>query len=171
MPARAVALLDAAEARVRAGGYDGFSFRDLAADVGIKSASVHYHFPTKEALVAALAERYSQRFFAGLADAPTGPARVSAYRAAFGRAMAQDGAMCLCGVLGAAAPALPAPVAAGAAAFMRAMVKDLAAALADAPDPRGRALAVVAQLEGAMLLARALGDPGVFDQATEGLAC
>ena len=32
---------------MRRGGFHGFSFRDLAADVGIKSASVHYHFPIK----------------------------------------------------------------------------------------------------------------------------
>ena len=28
-------------------GYNGFSFRDVAAEVGIKSATIHYHFPTK----------------------------------------------------------------------------------------------------------------------------
>lgn len=154
---------------MRWGGYDRFSFRDLAADVGIRSASVHYHFPTKAALVAALTARFAQRFLAGLADAPTCPARVAAYRAAFRAAMAQDGAMCLCGVLGATAPVLPASVAEDAATFLQAVAEDLTAALADAPDPRGRALAVVAKLEGAMLLARALGDVAVFYQATAGL--
>jgi AcrR family transcriptional regulator len=40
-------LMDLAEAHMRNGGYAGFSFRDLAAELGIKSASVHHHFPTK----------------------------------------------------------------------------------------------------------------------------
>ena len=40
-------LMDLAEARIREAGYRGFSFRDLAAEIGIKSASVHHHFPTK----------------------------------------------------------------------------------------------------------------------------
>src|SRR3712207_8206920 len=40
-------IMDAAERRIRAAGYGGFSFRELAAEVGVKSASVHHHFPTK----------------------------------------------------------------------------------------------------------------------------
>ena len=38
-------ILDAAEKRIRSVGYNAFSFRDLADDVGIRSASIHYHFP------------------------------------------------------------------------------------------------------------------------------
>lgn len=41
------ALLQAAENKVRLGGYSNFSFRELATEIGIKSASVHYHFPAK----------------------------------------------------------------------------------------------------------------------------
>jgi TetR/AcrR family transcriptional repressor of nem operon len=55
------AILDAAEARIRRGGYSGFSFREIAVDVGVKSSSVHYHFPTKEMLAAAVARRYTDR--------------------------------------------------------------------------------------------------------------
>ena len=43
----AAAIMDAAERRMRIGGFNGFSFREIAADVGVKSSSVHYHFPTK----------------------------------------------------------------------------------------------------------------------------
>ena len=41
------ALLKVAEDKVRKGGYNNFSFREIANEVGIKSASVHYHFKTK----------------------------------------------------------------------------------------------------------------------------
>ena len=41
-------LLAVAQNKVREGGYNNFSFRELAKEVGIKSASVHYHFPTKQ---------------------------------------------------------------------------------------------------------------------------
>ena len=37
-------LIDLADAHIRNAGYGGFSFRDLAAEIGIKSASVHHHF-------------------------------------------------------------------------------------------------------------------------------
>ena len=39
----------------------GFSFRDLAAEIGIKSASVHHHFPTKAGMAAAVARRCGER--------------------------------------------------------------------------------------------------------------
>jgi hypothetical protein len=39
-------LMDLAEAHICNAGYGGISFRDLAAEIGIKSASVHHHFPT-----------------------------------------------------------------------------------------------------------------------------
>lgn len=58
-------ILDLAEMAIATKGYSAFSFRELAADLGIKSASVHYHYPTKVHLGLAVAERYRQR----LADA------------------------------------------------------------------------------------------------------
>jgi TetR/AcrR family transcriptional regulator, transcriptional repressor for nem operon len=57
-------LMDLAEIRIRDAGYGGFSFRNLAADAGIKSASVHNHFPTKALMTAAVARRSADRFFA-----------------------------------------------------------------------------------------------------------
>ena len=62
--------MDLAEAHMRNGGYGGFSFRDLAAELGIKSASVHHHFPTKATMAAAVARRYADRFFAAVARRP-----------------------------------------------------------------------------------------------------
>jgi DNA-directed RNA polymerase specialized sigma24 family protein len=40
----AESIMDAARAMVQARGYNGLSFRELAKEVGVKSASVHYHF-------------------------------------------------------------------------------------------------------------------------------
>ena len=54
------AIMDAAERRMQLGGFGGFSFREIAADVGIKSSSVHYHFPTKEDLAAAVIRRWAE---------------------------------------------------------------------------------------------------------------
>ena len=47
---------------MRDAGVVTMSFRDLAGDVGIKSACVHYHFPTKSDLGEALVDRYSRLF-------------------------------------------------------------------------------------------------------------
>ena len=42
---RAVVYLNLAETLVRTRGYNGFSYRDLAEQIGIKTASIHYRFP------------------------------------------------------------------------------------------------------------------------------
>jgi TetR/AcrR family transcriptional regulator, transcriptional repressor for nem operon len=55
-------ILDAAERLVRQRGYNGFSYRDLADEIGIKTASIHYHFPAKGDLGEALAERELEVF-------------------------------------------------------------------------------------------------------------
>src|SRR6516162_2185928 len=63
-------LMDLTEAHIRNAGYGGFSFRDLAAESGIKSASAHHHFPTKATMAAAVARRYGDRFLAAVARRP-----------------------------------------------------------------------------------------------------
>ena len=51
-------LLDEAQRLVQERGFNAFSYRDLADSVGIRTASIHYHFPSKGDLAQALAERY-----------------------------------------------------------------------------------------------------------------
>src|ERR1700734_4047794 len=100
--------MDLAEAHMRNGGYGGFSFREIAAELGIKSASVHHHFPTKAKMAAAVARRYADRFFANVAHQPNETAEdaIAAYRSTFKGALDKDGLMCLFGVLGAEAGGL-----------------------------------------------------------------
>ena len=61
-------LLDLAETLVRTRGYNGFSYRDLAEQIGIKTASIHYHFPTKADLGEALIENERDVFARNLAQ-------------------------------------------------------------------------------------------------------
>ena len=51
-------LLDTAQAMVQCKGYQGFSFHQLSKAVGITTASIHYHFPTKAKLAVALLQRH-----------------------------------------------------------------------------------------------------------------
>lgn len=169
-PTTAQAILDAAEARLCMVGYHGFSFRDLAGDVGIRSASVHYHFPTKEALVTRLTKRYRERFFAAMADAPPGTDRIIAYREAFRDLLARKCAMCLCGLLGAESYGLPRTVRQEVRRFFEDATIHLAEGLqGEAEERRRHAAAILARLQGAVLLARAYEDVAVYDRATAGL--
>jgi TetR/AcrR family transcriptional repressor of nem operon len=158
-------LLNAAERRARTAGYHGFSFRDLAADVGIKSASVHYHFPTKADLAYELMERYRLRALDFLGEADGALSALDRLVQLF-RLAAHDGEMCLCGALGAASTALPPPVQQSATGFSGALVNwlksapDHASALPMPPE------AIVALLEGALLLSVTTQDPAFFELAT-----
>ena len=164
-------LMDLAESHMRNAGYGGFSFRDLAAEIGIKSASVHHHFPTKATMAAAVARRYADRFFATVARSSdvTADEAIAAYRSAFKAALDRDGMMCLFGVLGAEAGGLSPEVANEILTFFRRCIEDLSQRIGG-PDAEARAFQVIATLEGGMMLARAYQDASAFDQAAAGLA-
>jgi TetR/AcrR family transcriptional repressor of nem operon len=163
-------LMDLAESHMRNAGYGGFSFRDLAAEIGIKSASVHHHFPTKATMAAAVARRYADRFFAKVSRSPdeTADEAIAAYRSAFRAALDRDGAMCLFGVLGAEAGGLAPEVANEILSFFCRCIEDLSQRIGG-PDAEARAFQVIATLEGGMMLARAYQDTTAFDQAAAGL--
>jgi TetR/AcrR family transcriptional repressor of nem operon len=163
-------LMDLAEAHIRHAGYGGFSFRDLAAEMGIKSASVHHHFPTKARLAAAVARRYADRFFAAVAGEPgeTSEDAVAAYRTTFTAALHRDGLMCLFGVLGAEADGLSPEIVSEILSFFRRCIDDLSHRIGG-PQAEVRAFQVMATLEGGSMLARACQDRGVFDHAVSGL--
>jgi TetR/AcrR family transcriptional regulator, transcriptional repressor for nem operon len=54
-------ILELAQEAIASRGYSSFSFRELATELGIKSASVHYHFPSKTHLGVAVARAWRER--------------------------------------------------------------------------------------------------------------
>ena len=62
----ATRILDSAERLVQHRGFNGFSYADVASELGITKASLHYHFAGKAELGQALVERYAARFAAAL---------------------------------------------------------------------------------------------------------
>ncbi len=172
------ALLNIAEDAVRARGYDGFSYADMAMAVGIRKASIHHHFPTKADLSLALIERYSANFFATLDQIaelhPTGGGRLAAFVAAYRDALGGGSKLCLCVALCTSRDGLRADVLAMLDAFHITVTIWLgtvfAAGKADNSiafvfDHLMEAHACLAQIEGAQLIARAAKDSGRFDAA------
>ncbi|WP_045097551.1 TetR/AcrR family transcriptional regulator [Legionella fallonii] len=47
-------ILNAAESLIQKRGYNAFSYKDISAIVGIKTSSIHYHYPSKEDLAVAV---------------------------------------------------------------------------------------------------------------------
>ena len=89
---------------VQHSGLSGLSFRTLAEEIGIKSSSVHYHFPEKSDLAGALIERYSESFFSQLNEISSKKwglkRKISAFIAIFEH-VADEDKICLCGMVAA----------------------------------------------------------------------
>jgi|TARA_R110000868_G_scaffold372107_3_gene635933 TetR/AcrR family transcriptional repressor of nem operon len=169
-------LLKAAEDKIRSGGYSNFSFRELAKEVGIKSASVHYHFPTKADLGAEVARQYTDNFIGVLGDPielkKAGKNPIKVYVAQFRRALFEDNKMCLCGLLGAETDCLPDKVKYETKRFFQLSLSWLQVAhkLNDPIDFEQKAANTMSLLEGAMMVSKAVGDNHFFEQATNWLA-
>jgi TetR/AcrR family transcriptional repressor of nem operon len=171
-------LLKAAQSKVRSGGYSNFSFRELAAEVGIKSASVHYHFPTKGDLGAEIARQYTDDFLMMLGDPNEllkfGKKPIDVYVNQFRHALVQDKKMCLCGILGAESNAIPDKVKHETKIFFQRNIDWLEKTYElIAPDTknkaREKAIKVLSILEGAMLVSIAIDDYQIFEQAVSGI--
>lgn len=161
---KASEILDVAESHMRKGGFDAVSFRDLATAVGVKSASVHYHFPQKTDLGQAVVARYRQRVTDALGDPATGASPVKKLDQLFtvySAALNEGDSVCLCCMLGAESRYLPANVADEVALFFQSMTGWTRDALtAELPKGKASILAahIISALQGAMVLSVALGD-------------
>ncbi|BDU26869.1 TetR/AcrR family transcriptional regulator [Flavobacterium sp. GSB-24] len=54
-------IIEKADQLIRDKGYNAFSFKDISNDIGIKTASIHYHFPTKSNLGVATIKEHIER--------------------------------------------------------------------------------------------------------------
>jgi TetR/AcrR family transcriptional regulator, transcriptional repressor for nem operon len=160
------AILNAAEERIRLAGYSGFSFREIAADVGVKSSSVHYHFPSKEKLAAAVARRYTDRLLEAVeAQIEGGRDIVKAWRQVFWEALVRDARMCLCGAMATTSHDLPQDVRDEVKRFFILGIERLV----DGGLQRDAAVQVLVTLEGAMLAANLLDDHSLFEAGSAAL--
>ena len=170
-------IMAAARSTVQAHGYNRLSFRDLANKVGIRSASIHYHFPTKGDLGAALARRYTEDASAaleGLLVESRDPATcLRKYTGLFRIALENNNRMCLCGIMAAEYDALPEAVKVEVRSFVDVNVAWLAkvlssmGAFSDTAIAEERAFAIYAAIAGAQLTARSRGDVSAFDRIVE----
>lgn len=148
---------------MRRGGFNGFSFREIAADVGVKSSSVHYHFPTKDTLAAAVVRRYTDQvseFIDGESVIDSDP--VSVWVKAFRGTLHSADRMCPSTVLAAASQDLPPEVAAEVRRYFK-MCLDKLIAKGLAPAQAAKLLSTIT---GALVLSNGLDDLDVYDRAT-----
>lgn len=182
MSDKAEQLLDAAEDLCRRVGFNAFSYRDLADRVGIRTASIHYHYPAKADLGRAMALRYRQRFEQALDGilraSPAARPRWQAFSGALQQALGEGDKLCLGGMLSAEFTGLSPEIQQEVTRFFHAgeaftrtwLTAGVAAG--ELRLPPGQSLdtlpkAIFASMQGAMLAARACNDSGRLQSAAD----
>jgi TetR/AcrR family transcriptional repressor of nem operon len=173
----AMRVLDVAERLVQIRGFNGFSYADVAAELRVTKAALHYHFASKGELGAALIERYCGRLAANLAALAaanrSAAARLRGYAALY-RNMLREERLCLCGMLAAEYQTLPQVMQSAVIRFFTLNEAWLAEVLTEgaaageiqlAGSAQDAAVALVAGLEGAMLVTRPFNDMARFEAA------
>ena len=174
-------ILDIAERLVQTRGFTNFSYADIAGELGITKASLHYHFPGKAELGQAVIARYGERFAEALTEIdrtiPDARAKLEAYAGLYADVL-RGNRMCMCGVLAGEYESLPDPMRAAVIRFfddnqtwlvhvldegLREQTLDFSGAKEDV------AQTILVTLEGAMLVARPYGDLGRFSAASQQL--
>lgn len=169
-------ILASARVLIMNGGYNGFSYADIAETVGIRKASIHHHFPSKVDLVRTLVKRYredAEAGFNGLERSVSDPLELLKVYAGHWAKCIEDASrpFCVCALLASELPALPTDVASEVQGFFRFLSKwivsvmergsrDGSLTLSSAPQIEGEAF--LAKIHGAMLSARVYGSAEVF---------
>jgi TetR/AcrR family transcriptional regulator, transcriptional repressor for nem operon len=167
-------ILDIAEQLAQTCGFNGFSYADIAAQLGVTKASLHYHFPTKAELGRALIEQYHVKFALELEGidqrTSAAPKKLQQYVELYHQVMRND-RMCLCGMFAAEYATLPPAMQGELRRFFDTNDRWLSVVLdkgrrageitfEEAPQERARVL--LGTLEGALLIARTYGDDSRF---------
>ncbi len=174
-------ILDLACEMTQTRGYNGFSFRDLAAGIGIRSASIHYHFPTKADLGRAMARRYRDRFAQSLSEIGargTARAKLEAYFDIFRRTVTSEQGVCLGAMMASEALTLMPPVQEEIREFFEeneAWLAEVLRAGAESGElnldgsAENVASAVFSALQGAMVVSRACEEKSSFQHTCDWL--
>jgi TetR/AcrR family transcriptional repressor of nem operon len=173
----AARILDSAERLVQSRGFNGFSYADVASELQITKASLHYHFAGKAELGEALIERYAARFAEALEEIDRrggdAPRKLDAYASLYADVL-REKRMCLCGMLAADYDTLPEPMRNAVIRFFDENEAWLTGVLQRGEEEGSLRLrrsateaaqAIVGGLEGGMLIARPYGDVRRFQAA------
>jgi TetR/AcrR family transcriptional repressor of nem operon len=181
IPDTTTRILDAAERLVQSRGYNGFSYADIAVQLGISKASLHHHFATKATLGQALIGRYHANFEQALASIDASGVDAAEKLQCYARlyaAVLEGERLCLCGMLAAEYDTLPIAMQQGIRQFFNLNEEWLAAVLQEGRrggrfhrqgSARETARLLLGALEGAMLVARPYHDVARFNAAAEHL--
>lgn len=174
-------ILDIAQRLVQTRGFNAFSYADIASELKVSKASLHYHFASKAELGIRLIERYEVGMAGALdeidANGGGAAAKLRRYVDIYAKVLA-DERMCLCGMLAAEYVTLPKAMQTALDSFFSLNERWLAAILEDGRASstlqfKGTAAEaaeyIIGSLEGSMMMARSHGGTERFDTASRRL--
>ena len=160
-------ILESAERMTKLKGFDAFSYRDISEEVGIKTSSIHYYFPTKSDLATALVDRYTASFLEIFEDLlgqnTSGFERMKGLFNVVASVSGDDKNFCLCGMLAADIHTISETGKSKLAHFFNRFESGIERLLKDGLEdgsihssirPKSSAIEMTATIEGAMLIAR-----------------
>jgi len=173
----AVKLIDEAGQLIVHAGYNGFSYADLAERLGIRKASIHHHFPSKVDLVVAVVDRQRAAIRAQIEalenGTPDALAQLLAYVEYWKRCIVDESApFCLVGVLAVELPGLAPEVGTAVRGYFNDLGLWLKRVMALGIEqgtiqlelePESSSQFFQTTIYGAMVMARAYGDPSKFN--------
>lgn len=174
-------LLAHAEKLIRTRGCNGFSYRDLAEHVGVKTSSIHYYFPGKGDLLYEAVEAYSARALASVRSIDTAQpahAQLEAYLSMMESKACSSGELCLGGMLAGEVMSLPERVRGALQGFFRAHEVWLTRVLAQGAEEgtlkfsgtaEAAGRAVFATVQGCLLVSRLFQAPPALCEAISAL--
>lgn len=169
--ATASQIVEVAQEYLQKVGFHAFSYRDIAERIGIRTASIHYHFPTKEHLACAIVTRVRIAAAQALAEIDGSGAppteRLRRFCGMFLQTWGDGDRLCPMCMLAMGQEAIPAAARDGVMQFWSDAEAWVAAVVARGQQtgefsaalvPSAVARTFVAALEGAMVAARVFGD-------------
>lgn len=169
-------ILASAQRLVQTRGFNGFSYADIAKEVGIRKASLHHHFSTKTDLGVALIEVYTAMVDGALlgisASTMAADKKLAAYVGLYRHSLEAE-RVCLGGMLASDALTLDGAILPGLKSFFARNIRWLTEVISEGKEkqifvlhgtPTNHAHLFVSSLQGALILARATGDHKPFDQ-------
>lgn len=163
-------ILNLAESLLMDVGFNGFSYANIASELGVKNAAIHYHFPTKEDLACTVIQRYRERFKlwtnnSRVKDLPPAE-KLAWFFSIYTDMRADQGKVCLVGSLEVEFNSIPDRLRGEVEGLHREMLNWLEATLAEGREagvfqfngePASKAALMFSSLQGALQMARALG--------------
>src|SRR5512133_925518 len=164
------AIMDLAESLLQERGFNGFSYAHIAKELEVKNAAIHYHFPSKEALVSAVIQRYRDRFQLWINNSRvkslSPQEKLDWFFSIYTSTRADNGKVCLAGSLETEFNSLPDSLREQTQALTRDLLTWLQATLQEgreagvvpfAGEPADKAALILSSLQGGLQIARALG--------------